>query len=645
MGRAVTAIERRPTVIASLAILAVILLVALGLRLYRLPELTEFQGDQARDAMVVDTMLETGQPVLLGPAVSTGVYQRGPAFYYVLAPGLFLAGGDPVGGAVLTALADVATVLLLAVVGRMIGGWPAGLVAAAIWATGALTVTMGRFAWNPQWIPALALLCMLALILVDRGRPRWFLVVWPSLAIAWQMHDQAVLLGLAVLVWWVIVRPPVPRRIIAGSIGLGVLVTLPFLAYEATHGMANLVGMIAQVIAGRSAQGAGLAGIGEQARALVGAARQFMPGGPALELALWLTSIIGLAFCLRRVGTLDDPAGPLLLVIVAAIVPVYLLWPGGLLPHYMYVVWVAVALFVGFGVAWLLRLKRPIGVIAGAVVVVVAIEGAVTTMGDLRDQPALGRGTLASAKALTGAIIDEGGDAPFAVRILSAGAGRDLYDGPLTFLLRRANGPSTGRVDLPTVLVVEPSDQAFGTASGGRVVADRRLVTFPAPDLAEELIVDGDVATPSGISPRWGGPQTQVETGSSEGRGHVRIVTDLDHQPIPDGPTISQAIDVDGPGRYLVGFEARTHLTSGTGRVIAEAVDPTGGHLAVAPTDVGAILPAGPDWSPGSFFLDAPEGTARLIISLRNAGVGDIDIRGVTVRRVVSDVLPGDPIY
>lgn len=628
-------------------ILATIVIVALVLRLYRLPELTIFLGDQGRDAIVVDTMLRTGQPVLTGPVVSTGAYVRGPAYYYLLAPAFALAGGDPAGGAILTALADTSTVVLLAVLGRALGGWIVGLLAALLWATAGLTVTMARFMWNPQWIPPLAALCLLALLAVARGRPRWFVVVGPALAVSWQLHDQAVILGLAVAIWWLIVRPAVPWRVVVASSGLGVLATLPFLWHEATHDLVNLRAMVGQVLGGNAIAGTPRAGltIDDQLRSLVGAAQQFMPGSGVVDLALWATAALGVVYCLRRVASGDDPPGPLALVILAALLPVFLLWPSPLQHYYLYIIWTAALLLVGLGTSWIWRLSRPLGALACLLVVIVAADSAIGTFGAIRDQPALEVWTLASSKLVVDEIVRDQGGRPFTVRLVSEYDQFGSYDAPYRYLLRRAAGPSSGRVDLPTVVIFEPQDHGGGPVYGGRVVAGTRYVAFRAPTLDVELARDADVATPGGVSPAWAGPQPGIETSSDAGRLHVRIVVRPEDQPLADGRTIAQAIDVSEPGRYLVRFEARTDLQSGSGRVIAETRDGGGGWLSVAPDGAGAELRAGPDWSVGSFFIDASEQTARIVVYLRNAGVGTVDVRGVSVRRVVSAVLPGASIH
>src|SRR5205085_5398166 len=93
-------------------VLVGILLVALTVRLYRLPDLMVVGGDQARDALVVDHMLHTGEPVLQGSITSAGTFHRGPAYYYVLAGAYLLSGDNPIGGALMSVAADLAAMLL-----------------------------------------------------------------------------------------------------------------------------------------------------------------------------------------------------------------------------------------------------------------------------------------------------------------------------------------------------------------------------------------------------------------------------------------------------------------------------------------------------------------------------------------------------
>jgi len=89
--------------------LVVILLIALGLRLYRIDGYLTFLGDEGRDVRIVRDLL-AGNLVFIGPMTSIGNMYLGPLYYYLIAPALFLSSGSPVGPAVMIALLMTATV-------------------------------------------------------------------------------------------------------------------------------------------------------------------------------------------------------------------------------------------------------------------------------------------------------------------------------------------------------------------------------------------------------------------------------------------------------------------------------------------------------------------------------------------------------
>ena len=75
-------------------ILIVILLFALSIRFLYFPDNIYFGYDQARDAFVVQELLE-GNLRLVGPTTLIDGLFHGPLYYYIFAPFHFLSGGNP----------------------------------------------------------------------------------------------------------------------------------------------------------------------------------------------------------------------------------------------------------------------------------------------------------------------------------------------------------------------------------------------------------------------------------------------------------------------------------------------------------------------------------------------------------------------
>src|ERR1035437_10265433 len=78
--------------------IALILILAAFLRLYRIADYMTFLGDEGRDVLTVYGILH-GHLTLLGPTSSVGGFFLGPIYYYFMAPFLWLFNDNPGRGA------------------------------------------------------------------------------------------------------------------------------------------------------------------------------------------------------------------------------------------------------------------------------------------------------------------------------------------------------------------------------------------------------------------------------------------------------------------------------------------------------------------------------------------------------------------
>jgi hypothetical protein len=598
--------------------LAAILGVSSLLRLYHLAELTPYYGDQGRDSTVIEGLIRNGQLPLLGPSSSTTTFSRGPAVYYLMAPGFLAFGGNPVGGATVVVVADVLAVAFLGLLGREIAGWPSGLVAAGLWATNTLTTQYGRIMWNPQLLAPFEMLMLLAMIGLARDRPRWFLLFLPSWTLAWQLHDQALLLLPMILAWWAIVRPRVGLRIAAAATGLAALSAAPFLVYELTHDFTNVRAMVAQAFGhgGATAVPSQLDRLGT-----VGSTGGALISGPAAPI-LWGVALTGLVWILVRLRGPQRPA-LLLVVLLAATSALYAFWPAPIQDYYLYILAPVPFLLIGTGLGGLLsagRRYRPLALAVGAFLVLNIAVGGFSVLLTLRSQPTNAR-ALGSMEAQIAAINRDAGGQPFAVRLVTNYPYQD-WDVPYRYLLELHYGPSPNRADLPTYVIYDAP--RLQDVADGESVAGAQIVRYPAPTVGPELLPAGGLAALDGHEVHAGGPAVSAATG-----------------------VVSQTIAAPGGRRYLISFDHRCAFSARCG-VSAKVLDSSGAPLRTVATpcspsvfeNVGAS-----NWSTSSFFVDVPSGSADLVVTVNDRGNVAADFRNLSVRAVMSWPIPGGPIY
>jgi len=233
---------------APLILLILILLLAAFLRLYRISDYMTFLGDEGRDVLVAKEIL-SGNFTLLGPRASAGDFFLGPAYYYMIAPWLWLFNYDPVGPAVMVALFGVATVGLVYFVGKRWFNVQAGLFAAALYAVSPLVITYSHSSWNPNVLPFFSLLLIYFLFKgIATANPwKYFLFTGFLLGIALQLHYLALFLILITVLYTFFAEWLLNEKIKIFTtlkhyllLALGFLIGFaPFLAFEARHGFPN----------------------------------------------------------------------------------------------------------------------------------------------------------------------------------------------------------------------------------------------------------------------------------------------------------------------------------------------------------------------------------------------------------------------
>jgi 4-amino-4-deoxy-L-arabinose transferase-like glycosyltransferase len=234
-------------------LLAAILGLAAYMRLHQIGLYMTFLGDEGRDVLVVKRMIVDGKWTLLGPTASVGGFFMGPAYYYFMAPFLWLWHLDPVGPAIGVALVGIATVFLVFLLGRMLYNTRTGLVAALLYALSPVVIAYSRSSWNPNIVPFFSTLLIILLWDMRRGAVPWkYALLGVVLGIGLQLHYVFLFL-FAVVGLWMLLQDRVRRdwRSWAGVMGGFLVGFSPFLMFELRHGFTNIKAIASFLTAGK----------------------------------------------------------------------------------------------------------------------------------------------------------------------------------------------------------------------------------------------------------------------------------------------------------------------------------------------------------------------------------------------------------
>jgi len=129
--------------------LALILVLGLFVRVYRLDALLGFYFDQGRDALVVWRLWHEGKPFLIGPVTGLAGIFLGPLYYYIIAPFYLLGGGNPVTPAVFLAFLSTIATFFLYLLGWKFHNRTTGLIAVTVGVFSLELVKASRWLANP----------------------------------------------------------------------------------------------------------------------------------------------------------------------------------------------------------------------------------------------------------------------------------------------------------------------------------------------------------------------------------------------------------------------------------------------------------------------------------------------------------------
>ena len=229
-------------------VLGLIIVFALALRLYKIDGFMTFLGDEGRDVRIVRDLL-SGNLVFIGPQTSIGNMYLGPLYYYMMAPALFLSGGNPVGPAIMNALIGTLTVYLTWVIARSWFGRVPALIAALLFALSPIAIIYSRSSWNPNPMPFFSLLAIWSIYRVWKEK-RFVLLSLASFSLAagLQMHYLGLLLIPTLGIFWLLTirsawpKPKEKASLIKHTLiatALFFLMMFPLLLFDLKHNFMN----------------------------------------------------------------------------------------------------------------------------------------------------------------------------------------------------------------------------------------------------------------------------------------------------------------------------------------------------------------------------------------------------------------------
>ena len=219
-------------------LLALILLLAFFVRVYRTGDLLGFYFDQGRDALVIWRLWHEGRPFLIGPVTGLAGIFLGPFYYYLIAPFYLIGGGDPVYPAVFLAFLSTLAIFMVYFLGKEMHSRLAGIIATTIAAFSFYIVLAGRWLANPTPILLTSVLFLWSLWEIATGKDRrWWVAAVFLVGISLQLEAASAVFYLPVVLvfaGWQRKRLP-DKKILAISIVVFLLTFLPQIAFNFRH--------------------------------------------------------------------------------------------------------------------------------------------------------------------------------------------------------------------------------------------------------------------------------------------------------------------------------------------------------------------------------------------------------------------------
>jgi 4-amino-4-deoxy-L-arabinose transferase-like glycosyltransferase len=182
--------------------LLLVMILAIFLRFWNIPDTVQFLGDQGRDSLIVISMFQEPRLVFIGPVTSVGNMYLGPLYYYFMLPFLWLSFPSPLGPVYAVAFLGVLTVFLMYYLGKELIGEKAALIATSLFAFSSAVVEGTRFSWNPNPAPIVSLLMVFFIYKALKKDVRYWMLVTLCFSVLIQLHYLTLLSAAGIGLLW-----------------------------------------------------------------------------------------------------------------------------------------------------------------------------------------------------------------------------------------------------------------------------------------------------------------------------------------------------------------------------------------------------------------------------------------------------------
>lgn len=161
-----------------------ILIIALTLRVWRIPELLAFHYDQGRDALVIWDLINNGKLFLIGPTTGIAGVFRGPFYYYLIAPFYFLGQGNPVFPSLFLSTLSVIALYIMYKISFEIGGKTSAVISLILGTFSFEMIYASRWLSNPTPMLFLSMLLIWSILRIYNGNKKYWILVALTLGLS-----------------------------------------------------------------------------------------------------------------------------------------------------------------------------------------------------------------------------------------------------------------------------------------------------------------------------------------------------------------------------------------------------------------------------------------------------------------------------